>query len=70
MRTLLDLVAERGRLSVADATAALGVSEATVRRDFAALADQQLVTRTHGGRGGVVGGLRPAGPLPQRWRAT
>jgi DeoR family transcriptional regulator of aga operon len=49
MRTLLGLLAERGRLSVADATAALGVSEATVRRDFGTLADQQLATRTHGG---------------------
>ncbi len=64
MRTLLDLVAERGRLTVTDATAALGVSEATVRRDFTALADQQLVTRTHGG----VVASSVAYDLPVRYR--
>jgi DeoR family transcriptional regulator, aga operon transcriptional repressor len=64
MRTLLDLVAEHGRLSVTDATAALGVSEATVRRDFTALARQQLVTRTHGG----VVASSVAYDLPVRYR--
>jgi DeoR family transcriptional regulator, aga operon transcriptional repressor len=49
MRTLLDLLSTKGRLSVTDAAAALGVSEATVRRDFTTLAQQQLATRTHGG---------------------
>ena len=47
--SLLGLLAERGRLSVAEVVDALGVSEATVRRDFGDLAAQQLVTRTHGG---------------------
>jgi DeoR family transcriptional regulator of aga operon len=46
---LLALLAERGRLSVAEVVEDLGVSEATVRRDFSELAAQQLVTRTHGG---------------------
>ncbi|KRE55118.1 DeoR/GlpR family DNA-binding transcription regulator [Phycicoccus sp. Soil748] len=46
---LLGLLAENGRLSVAEVVEALGVSEATVRRDFTDLAAQQLVTRTHGG---------------------
>ena len=46
---LLSLLAERGRLSVSEVVDALGVSEATVRRDFGDLAAQQLVTRTHGG---------------------
>jgi DeoR family transcriptional regulator of aga operon len=64
MRMLLDLVAERGRLSVADAAAALSVSDATVRRDFTALADQQLVTRTHGG----VVASSVAYDLPVRYR--
>ncbi len=63
-RSLLDLVAVRGRLSVVDASAALGVSEATIRRDFAALADQQLVTRTHGG----VVASSVAYDLPVRYR--
>ncbi|HEX5969695.1 MAG TPA: DeoR/GlpR family DNA-binding transcription regulator [Intrasporangium sp.] len=47
--TLLGLLAERGRLSVAEAAESLGASEATVRRDFGYLAAQQLATRTHGG---------------------
>jgi len=46
---LLDLLAQHGRLSVAQVVESLGVSEATVRRDFGDLAAQQLVTRTHGG---------------------
>ena len=46
---LLALLAEHGRLSVTQVVEALGVSEATVRRDFSELAAQQLVTRTHGG---------------------
>jgi DeoR family transcriptional regulator, aga operon transcriptional repressor len=49
LRALLDLLAEHGRLSVSAAADILGVSEATVRRDFNSLAKQQLVTRTHGG---------------------
>ena len=65
-RTLLDLLAEHGRLSVADATSALGVSEATVRRDFTALAEQQLVTRTHGG----VVASSVAYDLPFRYRGS
>ena len=46
---LLGLLAQHGRLSVTEVVESLGVSEATVRRDFADLAAQQLVTRTHGG---------------------
>jgi DeoR family transcriptional regulator of aga operon len=46
---LLALLAEHGRLSVTQVVEALGVSEASVRRDFSELAAQQLVTRTHGG---------------------
>lgn len=64
LRTLLDLLAETGRLSVTDAAAALGVSEATVRRDFTSLAKQQLATRTHGG----VVAASVAYDLPVRYR--
>lgn len=64
LQTLLDILAERGRLSVSDAAGALGVSEATVRRDFTTLADQQLVTRTHGG----VVATSVAYELPLRYR--
>lgn len=63
---LLDLLAQRGRLSVSAAARALGVSEATVRRDFNSLARQQLVTRTHGG----VVASSVAYDLPVRYRAN
>ena len=46
---LLQLLARDGRLTVTEVVGELGVSEATVRRDFGELAAQQLVTRTHGG---------------------
>ena len=62
---LLDLLAERGRLSVAEAADRLRVSEATVRRDFSALAKQRLVTRTHGG----VVAASVAYDLPARYRS-
>ncbi|MGE9809277.1 MULTISPECIES: DeoR/GlpR family DNA-binding transcription regulator [unclassified Janibacter] len=61
---LLDLVSEHGRLSVAEASESLGVSAATVRRDFSSLAQQQLVTRTHGG----VVATSVAYDLPARYR--
>jgi DeoR family transcriptional regulator, aga operon transcriptional repressor len=61
---LLDLLAERGRLSVGEAASRLRVSEATVRRDFTALADQRLATRTHGG----VVAATVAYDLPARYR--
>ncbi len=63
-RTMLDLLSERTRLSVGEAAAELGVSEATVRRDFTALAEQQLVSRTHGG----VVATSVAYDLPARYR--
>nr|WP_211239814.1 DeoR/GlpR family DNA-binding transcription regulator [Jiangella gansuensis] len=65
-RQMLDLLAERGRLSVTDTAAALAVSEATVRRDFTELARQQLVTRTHGG----VLATSVAYDLPARYRSS
>lgn len=64
MRQLLDLLAEHGRLSVTDGARALGVSEATVRRDFTTLARQQLASRTHGG----VVATSVAYNLPVRYR--
>jgi DeoR family transcriptional regulator of aga operon len=62
---LLDLLAERGRLSVGEVVGALGVSEATVRRDFTALAREQIVNRVHGG----VVATSVAYELPGRYRA-
>ncbi len=46
---LLDLLPGDGQLTVDEAARALGVSEATIRRDLDELARQQLVTRTRGG---------------------
>ena len=46
---LLDLVAAHGHLNVAGAAQALGVSEATIRRDLDQLAEQRMLTRTRGG---------------------
>ncbi|MFI9411577.1 DeoR/GlpR family DNA-binding transcription regulator [Nocardia gamkensis] len=63
---LLELLAESGRLSVEEASDRLGVSAATVRRDFTALAEQQLATRTHGG----VVATTVAYDLPARYRQS
>ena len=63
---VLDLLATRGRLSVAETARQLAVSEATVRRDFAELARRQLVTRHHGG----VVAASVAYELPYRYRST
>ncbi len=65
-RRLLDALAERRRLSVAEASELLGVSPATVRRDFTELSRQQLATRTHGG----VVASSVAYQLPARYRIT
>jgi DeoR family transcriptional regulator of aga operon len=46
---LLELLTERGRLEIEEVAAELGVSAATIRRDFDQLAQQQLLTRTRGG---------------------
>lgn len=62
---LLDLVAARGRLGVDEAAKELGVSAATIRRDFSTLAEQQLATRTHGG----IVASAVAYDLPAQYRA-
>ncbi len=46
---LLELLAADGQLQVARAAQVLGVSAATVRRDFDELASQQMLTRIRGG---------------------
>ncbi|WP_217919719.1 DeoR/GlpR family DNA-binding transcription regulator [Actinomadura sp. BRA 177] len=46
---LLGLLADAGRLTVEDASLRMGVSAATIRRDFDQLAQQQMLTRTRGG---------------------
>ncbi|MEU2614008.1 DeoR/GlpR family DNA-binding transcription regulator [Micromonospora sp. NPDC007271] len=65
LQALLEILAARGgRLSVTEAANTLQVSEATVRRDFTALAEQHLVTRTHGG----IVASSVAYDLPVRYR--
>lgn len=63
---LLQLLADHGELTVTRACAELGVSEATVRRDFNNLAAQQLATRTHGG----VVATAVTYQLPARYRSA
>lgn len=46
---LLEILAEAGRVSVEEAADRLDVSQATIRRDFDQLAQQQMITRTRGG---------------------
>ena len=46
---ILEILTERGRVSVHDAVAEFGVSGATIRRDFDHLASRQLLRRTRGG---------------------
>ena len=63
---LLDLLPADGQLTVADAAQALGVSQATIRRDMDQLARQQLVSRT---RGGVIAG-HVSYDLPLRYKTA
>lgn len=60
---ILQLLGEKGSVDVTDLAVELGVSEATVRRDLRALADQRLLERAHGGA--VFG----AAELPVRYRS-
>ena len=43
------LLAQKGRVSVADLSEQFGVSQATIRADLDALAAENLLSRTHGG---------------------
>ena len=48
-QAILTQLVENGRVSVTELSERLGVSEVTIRTDLQALAEQQLVIRTHGG---------------------
>jgi DeoR family transcriptional regulator of aga operon len=63
---LLELLAENGRVSVEDAADRLAVSQATIRRDFDQLAQQQMITRTRGGA--VANGV--SYDLPLRYKSA
>lgn len=49
LNDLLELVSTKGTVSIAEISEALGISAATARRDLTTLAEQGLITRTHGG---------------------
>ncbi|WP_020659202.1 DeoR/GlpR family DNA-binding transcription regulator [Amycolatopsis benzoatilytica] len=66
LSSLLDMLGQREKLDVEEVAAELGVSAATVRRDLDHLAEQQLLTRTHGGA--VANDL--AYDLPLRYRTA
>ena len=66
LSAVLDLLAGNGSLSVEQIAAEFGVSSATVRRDLAELADQQLLSRTRGGA--VVQSI--AYDLPLRYKSA
>ncbi|MDT4992251.1 MAG: DeoR family transcriptional regulator, aga operon transcriptional repressor [Actinoplanes sp.] len=63
---LLEVLADNGRVSVEDAAARLDVSQATIRRDFDQLAQQQMITRTRGGA--VANGV--SYDLPLRYKSA
>ena len=65
-KELLELLVEHGRLEVEEAAARLGVSPATIRRDFDGLAEQQMLVRTRGGA--VVHGV--SYELPLRYKTA
>jgi DeoR family transcriptional regulator of aga operon len=63
---LLEWLTQDGRISVDDAAGRLAVSQATIRRDFDQLAQQQMITRTRGGA--VANGL--SYDLPLRYKSA
>jgi DeoR family transcriptional regulator of aga operon len=56
LNLVLELISDRGNVTIAEVGEALGVSTATVRRDLNLLAEQRLVTRTHGGASALGSG--------------
>ena len=56
LNLVLELVSERRYVSIVEVAEALGVSTATVRRDLTTLAEQRLITRTHGGASALGSG--------------
>src|SRR4029079_5634147 len=60
------MLTESGRITVEDAAVRLDVSQATIRRDFDQLAQQQMITRNRGGA--VVNGV--SYDLPLRYKSA
>lgn len=68
-RLILDTIEADGRVTVADLSRRLDVSEVTVRRDLQALAEQGLLRRAHGGAL-VLPSASPEPPVLQRATQT
>jgi DeoR family transcriptional regulator of aga operon len=49
LRSIIEVIEVNGAVGVEDLAELLGVSTATIRRDLAGLADQGVITRSHGG---------------------
>lgn len=64
--TLLEILASDGRITVEEAAARMHVSQATIRRDFDQLTQQQMITRTRGGA--VANGV--SYDLPLRYKSA
>lgn len=66
LNQVLELVSERGSVSIDEIGDEVGVSAATVRRDLNLLAEQRLVVRTHGGASALGSGFE----LPLQYKAS
>ncbi len=66
LSALVEVVVDKGSVSVEQVVHMLGVSPATARRDLDALAEQQLVVRTRGG----ASSNPSTGELPLRYRGA
>jgi DeoR family transcriptional regulator of aga operon len=66
LNALLDLITERGDVSIPEIITALDISAPTARRYLSALADQRLITRTHGGASVLGGGYE----LPLQYKVS
>lgn len=64
LKAILDQLASQGEVTVEEVIERFDVSPATARRDLDSLAEQRLVTRTHGGASRDI----VAYDLPQRYR--
>lgn len=66
LTTILDILADQGQIDIAEIVDRLDVSAATARRDLDILAEQRLLTRTHGG----ATGQSVSYDLPLRYRRS
>jgi DeoR family transcriptional regulator, aga operon transcriptional repressor len=66
LNALLDLITERGDVSIPEIIKELDISAPTTRRYLTALADQRLITRTHGGASALGSGYE----LPLQYKVS